>query len=305
MEFNGSRDALAAKLIRHKGPFANVSMWPCGIEPLRKLGNCAPPDKGGWFFCLFWRNGETFIWRTQMGVYQYVLIKSIMTIGFFIASLSGKLGEYDDYSHFALYYYWILLASQVWAICCLVLFFEATLTFMWPLKPFLKFVSVKGLVFVTWAQGLFISWLNSNGYVSGYEDMSKDEVAASLQDFVVCVEMLLLAYMHHVAFNVHEFWHPLRGALGNLSPEEAATPRVKLTLRVVAAALIPVADLHRDAAKAVGALKPRHPVSGEDKGPGVAAADATVLCVPSARVAPVAAAPPAASAKVAPQPEAT
>ena len=31
---------------------------------------------------------------------------------------------------------------------------------MWPLKPFLKFVSVKGIVFVSWAQQLFISWLN-------------------------------------------------------------------------------------------------------------------------------------------------
>ena len=133
-----------------------------------------------------------------------------------------------DFSRFAWYYYWILLISQVWAICCLVLFFEATITFMWPLRPFLKFVCVKGLVFVTWAQGLFITWLNANGYVTGYHDMNKDQVAEALQEFIICIEMLLLAYMHHVAFNVSEFWHPLRGALGNLTPEEAAGPVVKL-----------------------------------------------------------------------------
>jgi hypothetical protein len=68
-------------------------MWPFGIEPLRRLGTCAPPDRGGWFFFLFWRNGETFIWRTQMGVYQYVLIKSIMTIGVFVTNLTGTFGD--------------------------------------------------------------------------------------------------------------------------------------------------------------------------------------------------------------------
>ena len=196
----------------------------------------------------------------------------------------------------------------MWAICCLVLFFEATITFMWPLRPFLKFVSVKGLVFVTWAQGLFITWLNANGYVTGYHDMNKDQVAEALQEFIICIEMLLLAYMHHVAFNVSEFWHPLRGALGNLTPEEAAGPVVKLSPRAIAGHLLPVADLHRDTTKAASALKLRSPpATGEAKGPGVDTAEATsVSCVPSARrkaVKPAAAATPTASAKVTPAPE--
>jgi hypothetical protein len=205
-----------------------------------------------------------------------------------------------------------------------VLFFEATLTFMWPLKPFLKFVSVKGLVFVAWAQGLFIAWLLSNGYVTEYEKehMSREQVAEALQDFVICVEMLILAYMHHVAFNVSEFWHPLRGALGNLSPEEAAAPRVKLSMHAIAAHLLPVADLHRDAVKAARALTPRKPrtprlphtphappATGEAKEQGINAAEAiAVSSVPwvarrrTAAIAP-AAAPSAASAKDTPAPE--
>jgi len=40
----------------------------------------------------------------------------------------------------------------MWAITCLVLFFEATFEWIKPLRPFLKFVSVKGLVFFTWMQ---------------------------------------------------------------------------------------------------------------------------------------------------------
>jgi hypothetical protein len=61
-----------------------------------------------------------------------------------------------SYSRFNPYYAWILLASQMWAITCLVLFFEATFEWIKPLRPFLKFVSVKGLVFFTWMQMEFI-----------------------------------------------------------------------------------------------------------------------------------------------------
>jgi len=198
----------------------------------------------------------------------------------------------SDYSAFGAYYYWILLASQVWAICCLVLFFEATLTFMWPLKPFLKFLSVKGLVFVAWIQGLIITDLLVAGYVSSYREMSAVEVAEALQNFVVCIEMLILASMHHVAFGAHEFWHPMRGALGNLSPEEAASPRVKLTAVAVAVELLPVADMNMDAAVAARALLPgpRSAEAGAGKDGGASEpAVASASCIPSA--APRAAAP--------------
>ena len=131
--FLGSRDALARKLIMDKGAFANISLFPWGISALRPFA-CAPPDKGGRFWCIFWKNGwararatrlrhraaradaplaprraaapaplpparragETFIFRTRLGVYQYVVVKTVMTIGFFIASLMGTLGKDNE-----------------------------------------------------------------------------------------------------------------------------------------------------------------------------------------------------------------
>jgi hypothetical protein len=54
--FLGSRDALARKLIKDKGAFANISLFPWGISALRPFA-CAPPDKGGRFWCIFWKNG--------------------------------------------------------------------------------------------------------------------------------------------------------------------------------------------------------------------------------------------------------
>ena len=61
-----------------------------------------------------------------------------------------------SYKHFNPYYAWILLFSQVWAITCLVFLFEATLEWLKPMRPFLKFVTVKGMVFFAWMQMEFI-----------------------------------------------------------------------------------------------------------------------------------------------------
>ena len=99
VQFLGSRDALAAKLIAEKGAFANISMFPYGLEFLRPY-SCAPPDRGGRLWFLFWRNGETFIYRTQVGVYQYIIIKALMTVLFFITSLTNTLGSSSDYTAF-------------------------------------------------------------------------------------------------------------------------------------------------------------------------------------------------------------
>ena len=221
--FLGSRDALARKLVRKHGAYANITLFPWGLEPLRRF-SCAPPDRGGRLWCFFWRNGATFIFRTQIGIYQYVLLKVVLTIGFFAASLKGTLGDADDYAHFNAYYSWILLFSQVWAITCLVLLFEATLEWLRPLKPFFKFVSVKGIVFLTWMQAELIQYLHEHGYVYAYKDLSAEQVAEGLQNFVICIEMLGLAYLHHVSFGVQDFWEP--GKVARTVVEDDDEPKV-------------------------------------------------------------------------------
>jgi len=45
-----------------------------------------------------------------------------------------------------------------------------------------------------------------------------------LQNFVICLEMLVLGYMHHIAFGVHDFYEPGKGAL--LAAEGEGEPAV-------------------------------------------------------------------------------
>ena len=164
LQFLGDRERLKERLAA-RGAFVNVSLFPYGIAPLERFA-CAPPDApgGSWLPCIWWPSGGTFLFRCEFGVYQYVVVKCVLTVAFFAASVAGTLGEDTPYAYqsFWPWWSWIILFSQVWAITCLVLFYESTWRWLAPLKPLHKFVCVKGMVFVTWAQGELISVRRAN-----------------------------------------------------------------------------------------------------------------------------------------------
>jgi hypothetical protein len=159
LQFLGDRERLKERLAA-RGAFVNVSLFPYGLAPLERFA-CAPPDApgGSWLPCIWWPSGGTFLFRCEFGVYQYVVVKCVLTVAFFASSVTGTLGEDTPYSYqsFWPWWSWGILASQVWAITCLVLFYESTWRWLAPLKPLRKFVCVKGMVFVTWAQGELIA----------------------------------------------------------------------------------------------------------------------------------------------------
>ena len=62
-----------------------------------------------------------------------------------------------------------------------------------PIKPFSKFLSVKAIVFFSWWQGFFIQTAVSTGYITHTAFYTKDNVARALQNWLVCIEMLLFA----------------------------------------------------------------------------------------------------------------
>jgi len=207
IHYLGDREQLKARLAA-RGAFVNVTLFPYGVAALEPFA-CAPPDRGGRLWCLFWPSGATFLFRCEVGVYQYVVVKCVLTVAFFVTSLTGTLGEDSPYSYqsFFPYWSWGILVSQVWAITCLVLFYESTWRWIAPLQPLRKFVCVKGMVFVTWAQGELISYLNDLGLVAlvGAPGLAPGYAAEGLQDVIICVEMLALAYLHHLYFNASDF----------------------------------------------------------------------------------------------------
>ena len=97
----------------------------------------------------------------------------------------------------------------MWALYCLIKLFFATqeeLTSPVDWHPVGKFLCVKGVVFFTWWQGVGIYILQANGIISDIDQQwTADDVAAGIQDYLVCIEMLFFAIAHTYTFTYKEY----------------------------------------------------------------------------------------------------
>ena len=83
---------------------------------------------------------------------------------------------------------------------CLILFYLALKEDLAPIRPVPKFIVVKAVVFFTWWQSVLFAVLTYEGVIEDTEQYSALQVETALQDFVVCIEMVLAAVAHHYYF---------------------------------------------------------------------------------------------------------
>lgn len=126
---------------------------------------------------------------------------------------------------------------QVWAMYCLILVYINCHDEIAGLKPAVKFLCVKGVVFATFWQNSLLSLLAFVGSLDGINwnrkcsHASSDSVVMSLQNFLISVEMLIFAVLHAYAFPSREY----RDAT---VPPRRAAARLK--------ALLDVSDVYDD-----------------------------------------------------------
>lgn len=93
---------------------------------------------------------------------------------------------------------------------CLVMFYKANHNELRPMKPLPKFLCIKAVVFFSFFQGVFITFLVYFGYITDIfaEDTGFNPrlLAIKLQDFLICIEMFFAALFHKYAFP-HEPFH--------------------------------------------------------------------------------------------------
>lgn len=132
-----------------------------------------------------------FIRRCKQGTLQFVVVKPLMAV---LSLLMFQLGRLDDkaYQIFLLVVY---NTSYTIALYVLVLFYMATKTLLKQYHPVQKFLAVKAVVFMPYWQGLLLVILPGI-------DRKVDLV---LNDFILCVEMLIFAFLHSKAFSFKEF----------------------------------------------------------------------------------------------------
>ena len=91
------------------------------------------------------------------------------------------------------------------ALYGLMYFYMSTKVLLKDHNPFMKFMCIKGVLFLSYWQSLLISILNAAEVLPKFEMWSEDDQATGLQDFLICCEMLLFAILHKFVFGAHEY----------------------------------------------------------------------------------------------------
>ncbi|KAI5445621.1 hypothetical protein KIW84_013731 [Lathyrus oleraceus] len=178
-------------------------------------------------FCnFFWRPcklGKDVLAIEKFGLVQYVGAKTFLKKAF-ILELFGVYGDgefqwYYGYPYIAV----VLNFSQMWALYCLVQFYNVTHDRLQPIKPLAKFISFKAIVFATWWQGVGIVLLCT------FQVLPNDgKLQTGLQDFLICIEMAIAAVAHVFVFSAKPYhFVPASSAIGKVTEE-----RIEATLDI-------------------------------------------------------------------------
>ncbi|XP_053399319.1 transmembrane protein 184C-like [Mercenaria mercenaria] len=161
------------------------------------------------FCCLpVWPMGSTMIQNCKHGVLQYTIVRPVTTVIALICELNHKYDE-GDFNFKSAWSYLVIInnISQIWAMYCLVLFYQATKDMLAPIKPVPKFLCVKFVVFFSFWQAVIIAAFAEFDLIPQTEfyDYNVEDIAKALQDFCICIEMFLAAIMHYFAFSHKPF----------------------------------------------------------------------------------------------------
>mmetsp|Transcript_24918 Transcript_24918/g.48541 ORF Transcript_24918/g.48541 Transcript_24918/m.48541 type:complete len:458 (+) Transcript_24918:111-1484(+) len=157
--------------------------------------------------------GPHFVAAVVVGIMQYI---PTMFIIFMINLSIWKFGEMDCcrlLHRMALLPKIAKAASCAFAMYNLVLFYHQTHTHLEHIRPVLKFMGIKGIVFFTFWQELVIALLVRLQVVPNpkthlHNEWTQAEIADGIKNMLLCIEMMGFAELHRRAYPYDEFELP-------------------------------------------------------------------------------------------------
>jgi len=196
-------------------------------RPTKCLNGCyhPPPDTSDV------AKAGAVVTECQILCMQFVFVRPLTSIGNFISTLIMDQQDYqpdfenDKYAYFKTPSFYLAMVTNVsvfLAFTGLLKFYHAVSEDLAWCQPFSKFLTIKGIVFLTFWQGLLISIIVSlTDTTDGDDDDNPQEYAAQIQNFLICLEMLFFSIAHWCVFPAEE-WEP------NYRPKEYAKPGIGL-----------------------------------------------------------------------------
>ncbi|XP_031120514.1 protein LAZ1 homolog 2 [Ipomoea triloba] len=163
--------------------------------------------------------GERMLTIEKFGLVQYMILKTLCALLTLVLELLGVYGDgefkwYYGYPYIAA----VLFFSQMWALYCLVQFYNVTHQRLRAIKPLAKFISFKAIVFATWWQDVGIALACYCGVLS-----REGKFQTKLQDFLICIEMAIAAIAHLFVFSAKPYRLLPSPAYGKITTQKTKT----------------------------------------------------------------------------------
>lgn len=149
---------------------------------------------------------HTFL-AIKRGILQYAYLKPLLAVSTIIFKLTDTYKE--GYISLDSGYLWsgiIYNVSITVSLYSLAMFWVCMSDDLQPFRPMPKFLCIKLIIFASYWQGFFLSILQFLGAIpSDVPGYSADNLAAAIQDALICFEMPLFAVGHWYAFSWHDY----------------------------------------------------------------------------------------------------
>lgn len=143
----------------------------------------------------------------KRGILQYAWLKPLLALSAVIMKATGTYQE--GYIAASSGYFWsgiIYNISVTLSLYSLGLFWVCMHHDLTPFRPMPKFLCIKLVIFASYWQGFFLSILVWLGAIpDDVPEYTPDNIAAAIQDALICIEMPLFAVAHWYAFSWHDF----------------------------------------------------------------------------------------------------
>lgn len=185
----GDREAVITLLATH----ADHLKPPMRLKPWVKRETYASPR----------HKAEAVLEQCQFFTMQFVLLRPITTILMVISDAVHESRWDPKYPQF--YVMMVVNVSIFFAFTGLVRFYHVVKNDLIWCSPFSKFLCIKGIVFMTFWQGVVISLIahavyTNNANEDGNDDYDSTEWSTRAQSFLICLEMFLFAIVHCYVF---------------------------------------------------------------------------------------------------------
>jgi hypothetical protein len=156
-------------------------------------------------------NPRGFLFACKKYILQFVLIKPMSAIAVFILTYyfdNYEVGNFSP-SNGYLYITTIVNVSISFSLYWLVMFYQATKESLMPFNPVPKFLCIKGVLFFSYWQSVIVTILVKLGIITEIPVIhySVEHVASTVQNSLICLEMVGFAIAHHYAFSADPFYY--------------------------------------------------------------------------------------------------